>query len=71
MRRDWMDQGCEHCRLAILSGGRLTNIALSIEQQAELRRCETCGAYWIVNMREAHVIDRSEAEEKFNLPVEG
>ena len=30
-----------------------------------LHRCEHCGTYWEVNLREAHIISEEEARAKF------
>jgi hypothetical protein len=62
---DWMKKGCEVCHHAVLSDGELPELATSILHHARLRKCSDCGAFWIENERESHVIDDAEARATF------
>lgn len=63
----WSDLGCEDCRKGILTGnaGMPRAVATSIAAHAHLRRCPSCGSWWIENEREAHVIAEDEARATF------
>jgi hypothetical protein len=63
----WFDLGCDECRQGILAGNSHMPlpVATSIEAHAHLRRCPSCGSWWIENEREAHVIAEDEARATF------
>ncbi len=60
--KDWMQQGCAECRRGALTGcaSPLREIGQSTGP-VFLYVCDVCGAYWIENLREAHVISETEA----------
>lgn len=74
-----MKAGCEECRNGVLSGmyspaaaarqgketTRPTLVYSSIAAHAHLYRCQSCGAWWEFNAREAHVIAEDEAKITF------
>ena len=45
--------------------GALANLTQDIIAHASLHRCNRCGAFWIENDREMHVIDHAEVVEVF------
>lgn len=76
---EWMKTGCEECRNGVLSGMYSPEAAArqgrpvappsftysSIAAHAHLHRCQSCGAWWEFNTREAHVIAEDEAKTTF------
>jgi hypothetical protein len=76
---EWMKTGCDECRDGVLSGMYSPKAAArqgrsaappsftysSIAAHSHLYRCQTCGAWWEFNTREAHVIAEEEAKTTF------
>jgi hypothetical protein len=64
---EWFTKGCEVCRTAILSGDEspLVDLGQTDDGWLSLARCSVCGSYWQKSVREAHVIEESEARETF------
>lgn len=78
---EWKKQGCEACRHGVLSGFYNPEAAerqsqpveppefvtTNIDEQADVHRCDLCGAWWRFNEREAHVIGEAEAQRLISL----
>lgn len=67
MADEWYTKGCEACRTGVLSAAwpPPEHVAENIAMHADLHHCNACGAYWIFNEREAHVISEYEARADF------
>ncbi len=61
----WSKKGCDACRRGILTG-QSPPVRIGVAKgPIFLYHCERCGAYWLVTLREAHVISEEEARHLF------
>ncbi len=61
--KTWDQQGCDQCRRGILSGTWPPPTELGhIGGGHFVHRCEFCGAYWVIALREPHTLSDDEAE---------
>lgn len=70
---EWFSKGCEKCRQGVLSSRwpPPARIAAAADGWAFLHLCDECGAYWEFNVREAHVIDETEARQSYPAAFAG
>jgi hypothetical protein len=52
----WQTKGCAVCRDLWESGGRPTQLSISLELHTRLYRCAACLSYWEENERYADVV---------------
>ena len=60
-------QGCQLCHQAAYGGmyEPLKKLATAPDGWAFLFQCEVCSTYWLQNVREAHIIQKAEAQRDF------
>jgi len=52
---EWDHKGCEKCREGLLSGNPPPEIGVSDERWATLHKCQYCGSYWEIFLRNADI----------------